>query len=84
MTAIIQKWKGKQQYEVPAFKLHQSLGSDSVTNPKKQDILIRHENIKSTYLPELHTREPSKVLSNFCHVIQYKIAWTSINRLYLI
>lgn len=87
MTAILQKWKAKHQYEVvTAFKLHQSLGSVSVTNPKKnpQDILIRCENIKTTYLPELHTQEPSKALSNFYHVIQYKIARTSINRLYLI
>lgn len=87
MTAILQKWKGKHQYEVvTAFKLHQALGSVSVTNPKKknQAILIRRENIKTTYLLELHTQEPSKALSNFYHVIQYKIAWTNINRLYLI
>lgn len=59
MTMIIQKWKGKQHCKVPAFKLHQSLGSDSETHPKTQDVLIRHENIKSTYLLKLQTQKPN-------------------------
>lgn len=69
--------------KVPSFKLHQFLSSDSEAYPKNQDVLIRHGNIKSTYLLKLQTRKPNKVFSNFYHVIQYKIAWTSTNRLYL-
>lgn len=69
--------------KVPAFKLHRFLSSDSGTYPKNQDALIRQGSVKSTYLLKLQTQKPNKVLSNFYHVTQYKIAWTSTNRLYL-